>query len=465
MTFLLWCHQSYAQSQIIKIACIGNSITYGYGVPEPPKQSYPAQLQVLLGDKYEVANFGVNGATLLQKGNIPFWTTEQYKNALKSRPDIVLIELGTNDSKLVNRIHINEFVTDYENMVKSFTNLPSHPRIILLLPVPSLSSDTAQIWDPVITKQIIPRIQQVAYNLDIEVINLYSLLTDKHEFYSDEVHPDIQGLAILAKRIDELIRQKRDIAYDIFTKIDREKKISSFYGYLCADFTFNGRMCKIVKPKWSAISHPWVWRARFWGHEPQTDIALLEHGFHIAYCDAAELFGNQEAVDLWNSYYKLLKKAGLSKKSVLEGMSRGGVYVFNWAAVNRNKIACVYADNPVLNLKSWPCGLWKVPASDLELKEFKDDYHLKTDDQIKQFKNSPVDNVKQIVKGKYPILILCADADEVVPPAENTLLFEQKVKALSGNLTIMHKINFNHHPHSFPNPSPIVDFILKSTLK
>jgi len=79
------------------------------------------------------------------------------------------------------------------------------------------------------------------------------------------------------------------------------------------------------------------------------------------------------------------------------------------------------------------------------------------------FKGSPVDKVKQIVKGTYPILILCADADEQVIPQENTLLFEQKVKALNGNITVIHKPGFKHHPHSLPNPAPIVDFILQET--
>ena len=320
MLILLGNQHSFAKGQKIKISCIGNSITYGYGVLEPQKNSYPAQLQKLLGDKYEVTNYGVNGATLLRKGNIPFWTTQQYQDALKSRPEIVIIGLGTNDSKLVNRIHTNEFNTDYKDMVESFAKLPFHPRIILLLPVPSQSPDTAQIWDPVITKQIIPHIQQVAYDLNLEVINQYSLLLNKRDFYSDDVHPNIQGLAIMANRIHELIQQKRDTTYDIFAKIDKAKEISSFYGYPCADFSLNDRKCKIVKPKWSAMGHPWVWRARFWGHEPQTDIALLERGFHIVYCDVAELFGNQEAVNLWNNYYKFLKKAGLSKKAVLEGM-------------------------------------------------------------------------------------------------------------------------------------------------
>jgi pimeloyl-ACP methyl ester carboxylesterase len=214
----------------------------------------------------------------------------------------------------------------------------------------------------------------------------------------------------------------------------------------------------------AAEGHPWVWRARFWAHEPQTDIALLQRGFHVVYCDVAELLGNDESISIWNKYYDLLHQFGLSKKAVMEGMSRGGVYVFNWAAANPNKVACVYVDNPLLNIPSWAKKLTnKDDVRDAMFLAFKADYHLKSDDDILNFKCSPVDKVKKIVKGHYPILILCADADEEVSPQDNALLFEQQVKKNNGDITVIHKSGSKHHPHSLPNPAPIVDFTLKST--
>lgn len=257
-------------------------------------------------------------------------------------------------------------------------------------------------------------------------------------------------------------QEPRDTAYNILNKIKFDKKISSFYGYTCASFVFNGRNCKIVKPKWTAKNRPWVWRARFWGHEPQTDIALLERGFHLVYCDVVELFGNREAVNLWNSYYALLKKAGLSRKATLEGMSRGGVYIYNWAAENAKKVACVYADNPVLDLKSWPGGKGKSPGSKADWAIFKKDYGFTTEKDILAFSNSPIDKVAAIVKGKYPMLHVCGDLDETVPMDENTLPFERKVKELGGSITVIHKPNAKHHPHSLVDPTPIVNFILKA---
>jgi dienelactone hydrolase len=132
--------------------------------------------------------------------------------------------------------------------------------------------------------------------------------------------------------------------------------------------------------------------------------------------------------------------------SLVLGMSRGGIYVFNWAAVNPTKVACAYADNPVLDLKSWPGGKGKGPGSPDDWEIFKKDYGYATEEKAMSFSGSPIDKVAEIVKGNYPILILCADADEGVPPEENTIPFEQNVKALNG----------------LPNPAPIVNFILSS---
>ncbi|WP_184543749.1 GDSL-type esterase/lipase family protein [Mucilaginibacter sp. FT3.2] len=435
-----------------RITCIGASITYGATLAEPATQSYPAQLQRLLGNNYVVSNFGVSSATMLRKGDLSYWSTSAYQQALKSRPDVVFIDLGGNDSKLVNRVHLNEYGQDYKDMIRAFAQLPSHPRMVLLLPIPAFLADTNQIYDKVIVNDIIPRIRQVAYDTRLEVIDMHSMFVNHENWMPDKIHPDLQGATITAKRLYDVIVQPKDTTFNVFNNIKQPYKTSSFYGYPCAQFNFDGRDAKVVKPKWAAKGHPWVWRARFWGHEPQTDIALLERGFHIVYCDVAELLGNNEAIGYWNNFYTMLNHAGLAKKAVLEGMSRGGIYIYNWAAANPHKVACVYADNALLDLKYWP-----------DSATLKQDFHLNEVSQLAALKASPIDKVPQIVAGGYPMLHLLADDDEAVDPSKNTLLFEQKVKALGGTITVMHKPGFKHHPHSFPNPAPIVDFILQAT--
>jgi lysophospholipase L1-like esterase len=437
---------------ITRITCIGASITHGATLPDPATQSFPGQLQTLLGKNYVVNNFGVSGTTLLRKGNFPYWNMPAYQQALKSSPDIVFIDLGGNDSKLINRPYYQKFEDDYHAMINSFKQLPSHPRIVLLLAMPSFEKDTTGIYDPVIVNQINLHIRQVAYDEKLEVLDMHSPLINHEDWTPDKIHPNVQGSAIAAKKLYDIIVQPRDTTFDIFKSIKEPYKTDSFYGYSCATFTLNGRECKVVKPKWAAKGHPWIWRARFWGHEPQTDIALLERGFHVVYSDVAELLGNDEAITRWNNFYKILRDGGLGQKTVLEGMSRGGIYIYNWAAVNPTKVAAVYADNALLDLQFW---------SDSTL--LKKDFNLTYVGQLGALKASPLDKVAQIVKGGYPMLHLSADEDEALDPSKNTLLFEQRVKALGGSITVIHKPGFKHHPHSLPNPQPIVDFILKAT--
>ncbi|MEO3403698.1 GDSL-type esterase/lipase family protein [Mucilaginibacter sp. CAU 1740] len=435
-----------------RITCIGASITYGATLPNPATQSYPAQLQKLLGKGYEVSNFGVSSATLLRKGDLSYCGTEAYQKALNSNPDIVFIDLGGNDAKAINRVHLDEYEKDYHDLIRSFAQLPSHPRIVLLLPIPSFQKDTNQIYDKVIVNSIIPKMRNVAYDEHLELIDMHSLFVNHEDWMPDKIHPNLEGTTVTAKRLYDVIVQQRDTAFNVFGKMNQQIKESNFYGYPCAEFTFDGRDSKVVKPKWAAKGHPWVWRARFWGHEPQTDIALLERGFHIVYCDVAELLGNTEAIGYWDDFYKMLTATGLGKKAVLEGMSRGGIYMYNWAAANPNKVSATYADNALLDLKYWP-----------DSAILKKDFNLNKAADIGPLKASPIDKVEQIVKGRFPMLHLSADDDEAVDPSKNTLLFEQKVKALGGSITVIHKPGFKHHPHSLPNPTPIVDFILKAT--
>jgi lysophospholipase L1-like esterase/pimeloyl-ACP methyl ester carboxylesterase len=447
----------------IKIACLGASICAGARLAHPETQSYPAQLGRLLGAGYKVTNYGVSSTTLLKNGDHPYWNTQQYKNALASDPDIVLIDLGGNDSKLVNRVHLDEYENDYKEMIRAFQALPTHPRILLLLPIVSFVSDTTQIWDPVITNKILPKIRNVAFETSLETVNLNALLIGKPTLMPDGIHPELEGTTLMAKTLYEVVHFKQAPSLNLTNSLPGQVVIRSFYGYRCADFKFNGHDCKVVAPVRGAAGYSWIWRARFWGHEPQTDIALLERGFHVVYCDASELFGNKEAIQLWNDFYALMRKKGLAPKAVLEGMSRGAVYAYNWAAVNPDKVAAVYVDNPVLDLLSWPGIQFKKQlANRNEWETFKKDYNLTTDEAALAFKGSPLYKVKEIVKGKYPMLHVLGDADVDVLPAENTLPFEAKVRAAGGDITVMHKPGFAHHPHSFPDPTPIVDFILKA---
>ena len=229
------------------------------------------------------------------------------------------------------RSHIDSFMIDYKFLIHSFKVLPSKPRIVLLLPSSSYLTDTARQTDAAITKWILPRIWQVAYDEKLEMIDLHSITAEKEALYPDKLHPSVVGAAILAKRLYEFVTTSPDkVDFDIFKLIKEPTTISSFQGYDCADFRFKGHSCKIVKPRRAAKGLPWIWRARFFGVNPQADIALLDRGFHLVYCDVAELYGNREAISVWNAFYKKMHTAGLAEKVCLEGFSRGGVYIYRW---------------------------------------------------------------------------------------------------------------------------------------
>lgn len=140
----------------IHITCVGTSITEGARIQNPEENAWPGQLQSLLGPEYKVVNYGVGGTTMLSKGDNPYCNTREYQQALRSNPDIVFIDLGGNDAKAVNRTQLDELTTDACDMIRSFKNLSSSPRVILLLPIAFFDTDTNGIYDPVSRNQVTP---------------------------------------------------------------------------------------------------------------------------------------------------------------------------------------------------------------------------------------------------------------------------------------------------------------------
>ncbi len=460
----LSCLTGSAQKRI-KIACVGNSITYGATIENREKNCYPAQLAAILGKNYEVRNFGRSGTTLLSKGDYPYIAYEEYQQSLQYQPDWVFIKLGTNDTKPANRVFLDEFVDDYKRLIVSFQQLPSHPKVVLLVPVPAFCIGGRGITADVIHDDIVPKVMQVAFETGCELINLYNLLIDSPTLFTDGVHPSASGASVIAKRISDYILSNNRVHFELTSKLPKDTNTFNFYGFQGYEFDFNGREAKIVVPKNVAKGKPWVWRARFWGHEPQLDIALLERGFHLVFCNVAELYGNEESLSAWNNFYKFLTKAGLAKKSVMEGMSRGGFYIYRWAAKYPKRVKAVYADAPVLDIKSWPGGKGKSSGSPEEWQLFMNDFQLNDENAALSFNGNPLDLTKRIAKGGFPLLHVVGDADEVVPVDENTALFERKIKDSGGEITIIDKAGVGHHPHSLQNPQPIVDFILQAYTK
>jgi acyl-CoA thioesterase-1 len=187
----------------IRVACVGDSITYGHRIKDREHDSYPAQLGVLLGDKWTVRNFGVNGATAFKEGGKPYSLQPAYQDALAFRPDVVIIKLGTNDTNPADWSRLKKkFTSDYRELIRSFQALNTRPRIYLCLPVP-LFRDRGKAYDTdkILTEEIIPQINKIASDQSLPVIDLYVAMASRSELFPDGVHPNATGARIMATTI------------------------------------------------------------------------------------------------------------------------------------------------------------------------------------------------------------------------------------------------------------------------
>jgi pimeloyl-ACP methyl ester carboxylesterase len=240
-------------------------------------------------------------------------------------------------------------------------------------------------------------------------------------------------------------------------------KAGHWHGFERRDFLHEGLKCIVVLPKSEAKGRPWVWRARFFGHQPQADIALLKLGFHVCYCEVGGLFGNTEAVQRWNRFHALLtKKHGFSGKPALEGMSRGGLIIYNWAAANPGKVACIYGDAPVCDIRSWPGGKGKGKGGGGAWKGALKAHGI-TEEESVEASVSPVHKLGPIAKAKIPLLHVVGAADTVVPVEENSAVIVERYRKLGGEIKVISKPGVGHHPHALKDPGPIIDFIRKHT--
>src|SRR5690606_38590135 len=194
---------SFAQRPI-KVAFVGNSITQGPGRDDAG--SYPLQVGALLGDAYEVKNFGVSGRTLLKKGDYPIWNEPQFQEAKDFQPDVLLIKLGTNDSKPQNWAHKDEFVKDYLDMIAEFRAVMAKDgKVYGIIPVP-VTRENIGIKPVIMDHEQRLMLFEIIQKSGAEVIDLYTPLKDKSELLPDGVHPNAEGLTIMANVIARRIR-------------------------------------------------------------------------------------------------------------------------------------------------------------------------------------------------------------------------------------------------------------------
>ena len=192
----------------VKIACVGDSITYGYGLYNRDSDSYPAVLQQLLGDKYEVINFGLSGRTVELSADKPYMLEDYYEKSKEFSPNIVILMLGTNDTKKINWNRA-QFVNDYRFLLESYLSLPSQPQVYVMLPPPLFDMAKKDTYpnQATLRAQTIPLIKLIASQKKIPVIDVYSAFENKPYLLSDGCHPNEVGAEAIAKLVYNQIKQ------------------------------------------------------------------------------------------------------------------------------------------------------------------------------------------------------------------------------------------------------------------
>ena len=189
---------AHAGSGPIRVACVGDSITYGAGVENREQNSYPAVLGRFLGPRFETKNLGVNGATLLRAGDKPYWAQPEFAALERYQPAIVILKLGTNDSKPQNWRYHKNFPEDLRSFIRHCRNFNPRPKMWVCFPVPVYETRWG-IDDAIVKQEIIPAIKKVCREERVPTVDLYSALSNRPEYFPDKVHPNVFGAAMIAQ--------------------------------------------------------------------------------------------------------------------------------------------------------------------------------------------------------------------------------------------------------------------------
>ena len=195
---------SSCSDNVTKVACVGDSITEGYGLAIQSKTGYPVVLDSLLGDNYSVLNCGRSATTLQKEGNFPYWICKEFSNVFACKPNIIVLMLGTNDTK-TNNWNAKNYEKDYQAMIDTFKTISSNPKIYMCYPVPVFKT----VWtinDSTVVKGIIPIIDKLAEKNNLPIIDMYKGMIDQSDNYIEGIHPNEKGARVMAEIIAKAIK-------------------------------------------------------------------------------------------------------------------------------------------------------------------------------------------------------------------------------------------------------------------
>lgn len=246
----------------------------------------------------------------------------------------------------------------------------------------------------------------------------------------------------------------------------QQQQESEWHGFVRESFLFQGRKAQVVKPDHTLQGNPWVWRAYFPDWHIEMDSILLRRGFHIAYIDCSDMYGNAESMQVWDNFYDYLtNEKQLSKKPALEGVSRGGLFIYGWAKRNPDKVSCIYAEAPVMNITQWAEKAKEIGEKKEALTKLLKAYQFSVD-QLNDYKDNPIENLEGLAGFKIPVVHVVCEKDSVVPVMNNTRIFEANYKKLGGNVQVDYmteEITFNGHHFRINDPGHYADFIMQNS--
>ncbi|PKQ46516.1 SGNH/GDSL hydrolase family protein [Confluentibacter flavum] len=251
---------------------------------------------------------------------------------------------------------------------------------------------------------------------------------------------------------------------DIDSIVENGRKESLWKGFKRYDFKYKQRDARLIVPSHPLSGNPWIWRARFPDWHTDADSILVSEGFHLAYINTNDKYGSPSAIKIWDDFYDfLITDYKLQEKVALIGVSRGGLFVYNWAKKNLEKVACIYAEAPVCDFKSWPAGFGESEGSLNDWKKLKEEYGFVSDDEAKLYSNNPIDSLEALAEAKVPILHMIGLKDKIVPVDENTFPLINKYLKLGGNASVVtctkgiQELEGHHFP--IETPRLVADFI------
>jgi pimeloyl-ACP methyl ester carboxylesterase len=206
-------------------------------------------------------------------------------------------------------------------------------------------------------------------------------------------------------------------------------------GFTRLNFAVDGKPCFITQPAIAAPGKPWVWRTSFPDFHPEVDLELLRNGWAVAYIDCLDLLGCDAALDIMDRFYtEMTSRLGYAPQPALEAVSRGGLHAFRYAARHPARIACIYADTPVLDLKSWPLG---CPGAKKELADALQTYGFKDEAALRAYRGNPLDLLEPLARAELPLRHVISLNDRVVPPEQNTLEAQRRLLQLGLTMEIV----------------------------